>query len=151
VPSQFLEFGGRFHPSSSNADATFIANTTVTATQGSVTINVPDGNSIPDPYLFDARIAYNPNLLGAWQLSVANPNYTNSPATFPTRAIDASIGAPAFIMRSAEHRPQRRHRPFPGPLPPSRLPQATLSRQEFSLSISIITGKRSQGSTLLRT
>jgi hypothetical protein len=97
VPSQFLEFGGRFHPSGSNADATFIAGTTVTATQNGVTINVPTGNSIPDPNLFDARIAYNPNLLGAWQLSVANPNYTNSPAPFTTRAIDASIGAPAFI------------------------------------------------------
>ena len=71
VPSQFLEFGGRFHPSGSNADATFIANTTVTATQNGVTINVPAGNSIPDPNLFDARIAYNPNLLGSWQLSVA--------------------------------------------------------------------------------
>lgn len=98
VPSQFLEFGGRFHPSSTpNADAAFIANTTVTATQNGVTVNVPTGNSIPDPNLFDARIAYNPNLLGSWQLSVVNPNFTNSPATFATRAIDPSIGAPPFI------------------------------------------------------
>jgi hypothetical protein len=34
---------------------------------------------------------------GSWQLSVTNPNFTSSPATFPTRPIDASIGAPAFI------------------------------------------------------
>ncbi|QND70009.1 PEP-CTERM sorting domain-containing protein [Tardiphaga robiniae] len=97
VPSQFLEFGGRFHPNGADANATFVAGTTVTATQNGVTMNVPSGNSIPDPNLFDARIAYNSNLLGSWQLTVNNPNYTNSPATFATRPIDASIGAPAFI------------------------------------------------------
>lgn len=98
VQSQFLEFGGRFHSSASpNADAAFIANTTVTATQGNVTINVPAGNSIPDPNLFDARIAYNPNLLGPWTLSVSNPNFNNSPATFNTRGIDPTIGVPPFI------------------------------------------------------
>jgi hypothetical protein len=52
VASQFLEFGGRFHPSTSNADATFGANTTVTATQNGVQVVVPYNNSIPDPNLF---------------------------------------------------------------------------------------------------
>jgi len=47
VPSQFLEFGGRFHPNGADANATFVAGTTVTATQNGVTVNVPSGNSIP--------------------------------------------------------------------------------------------------------
>jgi len=59
VASQFLEFGGRFHPSATpNASPAFGANTTVTATQNGVQVNVPYANSIPDPNLFDARIAY---------------------------------------------------------------------------------------------
>src|SRR4051794_7744217 len=60
VASQFLEFGGRFHPSGSNADLAFGTGTTVTATQvvggHTVTVNVPYNNSIPDPNLFDVRI-----------------------------------------------------------------------------------------------
>jgi hypothetical protein len=51
VASQFLEFGGRFHPKV-NADPTFGTNTTVTATQNGVQINVPYNNSIPDPQSF---------------------------------------------------------------------------------------------------
>jgi PEP-CTERM motif len=97
VASKFLEFGGRFHPQGSNADAAFLANTTVTATQNGVTLNVPAGNSIPDPNLFDRRIAYNPNLLGSWQLTVSNPAYSNSPLVVNTAAINPSIGAPPFI------------------------------------------------------
>ncbi|MEH2536001.1 hypothetical protein V1277_004699 [Bradyrhizobium sp. AZCC 1588] len=97
VASQFLEFGGRFHPSTSpTADQTFGANTTVTATQNGVSFNVPYANSIPDPNLFDRRIAYNPNLLGSWQLTVSNPNYTNT-LIVNTAAIQSSIGAPPFI------------------------------------------------------
>ncbi len=97
VPSQFLEFGGRFHPSTTPlADATFGANTTVTATQNGVQLNVPYNNSIPDPNLFDRRIAYNPNLLGPWQLTVSNPNYSNT-LTVNTAAINPNIGVPPFI------------------------------------------------------
>jgi len=96
VASQFLEFGGRFHPQGSNADQTFGANTTVTATQNGVQVNVPYNNSIPDPNLFDRRIAYNPNLLGSWQLTVSNPNYSNT-LVVNTAAIDSSIGVPPFI------------------------------------------------------
>jgi hypothetical protein len=97
VASQFLEFGGRFHPSlSPTADQTFGANTTVTAKQNGVTINVPYANSIPDPNVFDKKIAYNPNLLGSWQLTVSNPNYTNT-LTVNTAAIDPTIGVLPFI------------------------------------------------------
>src|SRR6266496_646225 len=91
VASQFLEFGGRFHPQGSNADQTFGANTTVTATQNGVQVNVPYNNSIPDPNLFDRRIANNRNLLGSWQLTVSNPNYSNT-LVVNTAAIDSSIG-----------------------------------------------------------
>src|SRR5882672_4579634 len=48
------------------------------------------------PNLFDRRIAYNPNLLGPWQLTVSNPNYTNT-FVVNTAAIDSSIGVPPFI------------------------------------------------------
>lgn len=100
VASQFLEFGGRFHPSGSNADLAFGSGTTVTATQivggKTVTVNVPYSNSIPDPNLFDARIAYNSNLLGAWHLSVSNPSYTNT-VQVNTLPIDPTIGVPPFI------------------------------------------------------
>jgi hypothetical protein len=96
VASQFLEFGGRFHPSGSNANLAFGANTTVTATQNGVQVNVPYSNSIPDPNVFDARIAYNSNLLGQWHLTVSNPNYTNT-LSLDTAAIQSNIGVPAFI------------------------------------------------------
>ena len=96
VASQFLEFGGRFHPSGSNADPAFVANTTVTATQNGVQVNVPYGNSIPDPNLFDRRIAYNPNLLGSWKLTVSNPNYDT--LVVNTAAIQSNIGVPPFIQ-----------------------------------------------------
>ncbi|SHK60343.1 hypothetical protein SAMN05444321_0014 [Bradyrhizobium lablabi] len=100
VASQFLEFGGRFHPSSSNADLNFGNNTTVTATQvvggNTVQVNVPYNNSIPDPNLFDVRIGYNSSLLGSWHLAVSNPNYTNT-LQVNTAAIDATIGVPPFI------------------------------------------------------
>lgn len=99
IPSQFLEFGGRFHPSSGNADLTFGNGTTVTATQvvgqNTVQINVPYANSIPDPNLFDARIAYNSNLLGSWHLTVSNPNYSTFQVN--TAAINSTIGVPPFI------------------------------------------------------
>jgi hypothetical protein len=97
VASQFIEFGGRFHPSTSAlAPPGFGANTTVTATQNGVSFNVPYANSIPDPNLFDRRIAYNPNFLGSWQLTVTNPSYSG-PLQVNTAAIDPSIGAPPFI------------------------------------------------------
>jgi hypothetical protein len=96
VASQFLEFGGRFHPNGSNADPAFGANTTVTATQNGVQVIVPYANAIPDPNLFDRKIAYNPNLLGSWQLTVSNPNYSNT-LTVNTAAINPNIGVPPFI------------------------------------------------------
>jgi hypothetical protein len=96
VASRFLEFGGRFHPDGSSANQTFGANTTVTATQNGIQVNVPYFNSIPDPNLFDRRIAYNPNLLGSWQLTVSNPNYTNT-LILDTAAIQSNIGVPPFI------------------------------------------------------
>ena len=98
VASQFLEFGGRFHPSGSNANLTFGANTTVTATQNGVQFNVPYSNSIPDPNLFDRRIAYNPNLLGSWQLTVSNPNYTNT-LVVNTAAIDIKASGCLPLLR----------------------------------------------------
>jgi len=100
VRSQFLEFGGRFHPAGSNANLAFGNGTTVTATQtvggNTVTFNVPYNNSIPDPNLFDRTIAYNSNLLGSWNLSVSNPGYTNT-VQVNTLAIDPTIGVPPFI------------------------------------------------------
>ncbi|MEH2485856.1 hypothetical protein V1280_001795 [Bradyrhizobium sp. AZCC 2230] len=100
VASQFLEFGGRFHPSGSDANLAFGNGTTVTATQvvggQTVTVNVPYNNSIPDPNLFDVRIGFNSNLLGSWHLSVSNPGYTNT-VQVNTAAIDPTIGVPPFI------------------------------------------------------
>lgn len=96
VASQFLEFGGRFHPDGANGNLAFGSNTTVTATQNGVTVNVPYSNSIPDPNLFAARIAYNPSLLGSWNLTVSNPSYSNT-LSINTATINPNIGVPPFI------------------------------------------------------
>lgn len=95
VPSQFLAFGGRFHPDSNSDQQVFASQTTVTATQNGQSFNVPYFNAIPDPNLFFRTIAYNPNLTGSWQLTVSNPNYNT--VVFNTSAIPSNLPAPPFI------------------------------------------------------
>src|ERR1700759_4214243 len=74
VASEFLSFGGRFSPGSGSNEQAFGAGTTVTATQNGVSFNVPFSHAVPDPNLFQTSIAFNPNLLGPWQLTVSNPS-----------------------------------------------------------------------------
>jgi hypothetical protein len=96
VASQFLAFGGRFSTSPPPANQQiFGANTTVTATQNGASFNVPYFNALPDPNLFFTSIAFNPNLLGSWNLSVSNPNYAT--VSFNTSAIPSTLPAPPFI------------------------------------------------------
>ena len=95
VASEFLAFGGRFHPASNSNELTFASQTKVTATQNGFTYNVPYYNAIPDPNLFFRTIAYNPNLTGSWQLTVSNPNYNT--VVFNTAAIPSNLPAPSFI------------------------------------------------------
>ncbi|WP_083636238.1 PEPxxWA-CTERM sorting domain-containing protein [Bradyrhizobium sp. AS23.2] len=95
VASEFLAFGGRFHPASNSNEQAFASQTTVTATQDGQTFNVPYYNAIPDPNLFFRTIAYNPNLTGSWQLTVSNPNYNT--VVFNTSAIPSNLPAPPFI------------------------------------------------------
>ena len=98
VASEFLSFGGRFSPGSGSNEQVFGAGTTVTATQNGVSFNVPFSNAVPDPNLFQTSIAFNPNLLGPWQLTVSNPstNPTYNTLVINTAAIP-SLPPPPFI------------------------------------------------------
>ncbi len=95
VATEFLAFGGRFHLSPASSEAAFASQTTVTATQNGVTLTVPYSNAVPDPNLFQRTIAFNPNLIGSWQLTVSNPNYNS--LVVNTSAIPASLPPPPFI------------------------------------------------------
>ena len=76
VATEFLSFGGRFHPGSGSNEQAFAAGTTVTATQNGVSFTLPYSNAVPDPNLFQKSIAFNPSLTGSWQLTVNNPSTT---------------------------------------------------------------------------
>jgi hypothetical protein len=99
VATQFLSFGGRFSASPAANEQTFASQTTVTATQNGVSINVPYSNAVPDPNLFQASIPFNSNLTGSWQLNVSNsstsPTYT--PLVVNTAPILSTLPPPPFI------------------------------------------------------
>ena len=96
VASEFLSFGGRFHPGSGSDEQVFGSQTTVTATQNGVSFNVPFSNAVPDPNLFQTSIPFSPNLLGPWQLTVSNSNPTYNTLVVNTAAIP-SLPPPPFI------------------------------------------------------
>ena len=96
VPSQFLRSEGDLLPvHRRQISKSSGANTTVTATQNGLSFNVPYSNALPDPNLFQTSIAFNPSLLGSWNLSVSNPNYAT--VSFPTSSIPSTLPAPPFI------------------------------------------------------
>jgi hypothetical protein len=81
---QRITFGGDFAPSRIPTGDT---QTTVTAQQGSTIRTVPylNASGLPNQYL--RGIAYDPNLTGAWSITVTNPTSSNSPMVFTTLPI----------------------------------------------------------------
>jgi len=98
VATEFLSFGGRFHPGSGSNEQAFASGTIVTATQNGVSFTVPYSNAVPDPNLFQKSIAFSPNLLGSWQLTVSNPSTspTYNSLVINTAAIP-TLPVPSFI------------------------------------------------------
>jgi hypothetical protein len=112
TPSLRDYISGTFVPSSTGTNTTFsqeqafAANTTVTATQvnaatgNTVTRTLTYSNSPVHQDTWSASPLFKSNLVGSWQLTVTNPNYTNSPFVVPTNGISSSLFQPGTEFSS---------------------------------------------------
>jgi hypothetical protein len=82
------------------ADLSPTLGTTVTATQGTKSYNVPYLNSPALPYQFFTSIPYSPTLTGPWKLTIANPSYAT--VTVNTSALYAGTPTPFITNPSTD-------------------------------------------------
>jgi hypothetical protein len=89
----FLLFGANITPAGPPGSPT-PAPTTVSATQGSVTMPLNYQNDPGLPNQFADRIAYDPTLTGAWTLTASNPTTTNTSLVITTLPIIPPLANP---------------------------------------------------------